>query len=1766
MRNFRPLHTRASEARANTQIREASTRNFLPRLDEVQARGVDIALSDLTLSDPKVHKRDLGSGDKKTRTVDWRVDGALGNSVMKEAGVPNPTQRATKGLRTPGESTHLNSDKGSRSLSPRAGPPKTKRGKSKSSSAQKLRSSFKAEDNKGNLNVGGVRTRAAPVTFGKKSMKKSMKKSKPGIASSLFKGMRNAFAIRSRNHQAENQLNRNKIKTKDSSDLVASNLKVGKIEDEGWEMCTDKKSGLKFFWNSKTNKSQLFHPWLKQGATVLRNGIVGTVVSGIYQLPVIGLKDATNSESFVVDIAVDYPQDDSDVPAICSIHDRVPVLDSLTVVKPAETPLSSLREKVASGWATKPHSLKGMRLIGAELDARVEGLKEGVTGRVTGYNSSTNTYTVKFENRPASAYSLDDIYACKPRLPPAEKSSLPMLRQQTRFAPAGAVVDDCPGSHGLKGFVAEKCYICDICETKVEEGNALFGCRSCDYDLCSECHASPLVMDCQGRHGLNPLSPKDMNHFTFHCDLCLSTIVDGVSHRCEICDFDVCQKCYHQPYVATCGERHILRAFRTPARDYKCDRCQASFPKRTRLYGCRQCDFDLCAACYVSSSAALNPNLVHVSSIIERCFMAYSNRPCLGYERDVESGSETSKWQWLTYGSVSTLMREIIVMLESNGIFQGSYVGISGDNSMGYFCSYFALFMGGYRPVPLSVHLDPKTISKIVQEAKIVAVFVSDGTIASKFRQSQMQGARSCSEVKISYDSPDKLITVPIVFNCLHLTAEKFQSYVKENTQSSTFTSQFSGKRSPWIGGASPESLEMPLLILYTSGSTGSPKGAIMSERSFLNEMKEMISLGEWDSSDVSLIDSPMATSATPYNIMGSLLNGGRMCVYKDLVRVFDVSSQVGPSSLGLVPQMFAILYKSYQQELEKLRVGFADQEQGSLSLIEEKEAMLKRKYRYVKLGWRLSCLNCGGATPMPIVQRWLKAIYEDETCSVTENYASTEAGPITSSWGAHGSDTCGVVKEDVDLKLVSWGEYRSTDKPHPRGEICVKSPCMTSGYLNRPDLTKSAFDDEGYYRTGDIGELIDAGPPMRIRVIDRCKNMFKLLNGEWVSPENVEAELLARCSLIRQIMVYGSSSHAQVVGIVVPQRLTEPSNSGLLSEQEVKGLIMAQLKACLVQPIESEAKVSAKRPSSVQLRHFEIPNEICLSDSAFTSENGMLTQTKKVCRPVIQRIFAEQLRHMLESQQASLEEDESAQRYTIARILRKYIQQYNLSSKIVVLEEDQEEWSHLRWDSVATTSTHSIIQLSFPETASAIDPGWLWNTNMGRSIHECVQRLSRGTFTSKINWENECKLDAEVVNSDPAADMSISVKEESKIVFFTGGTGFLGSGLLAGLCDKYISMGVDIWCLVRVRNGHANVMEHLTSSLENREQMTPGLKQAIENGRIRAVKGDLGVEFLGMESKELFYHIASRVCCIVHCGCHVNHVFDYTTLKAANVGSVDSLALMCAIAPTSAKPDFIYISTISVLDDASMLNEGAGSIEYITSEAAGGYSQSKWVAEMRLRNYSQVRKIFRTLTIIRPGLIGFDSRTGSANRSDWFTRFLVGTLQMGAVRLSSKGQYVSVTPVDHAAEFIIGVMQARCEFASSKFTGQGNDILTLHIPVTVNMETKIFMQHFLASTEFMGRLVRAVEADEWSMLLQSLPKENAFSAFNDGRFDGGFDGIEPHPSKKTEEWIREQCIEFMHEPECCYTELQIRSLVAYLLRSEPLLKRRLLLRTLSSS
>ena len=120
-----------------------------------------------------------------------------------------------------------------------------------------------------------------------------------------------------------------------------------------------------------------------------------------------------------------------------------------------------------------------------------------------------------------------------------------------------------------------------------------------------------------------------------------------------------------------------------------------------------------------------------------------------------------------------------------------------------------------------------------------------------------------------------------------------------------------------------------------------------------------------------------------------------------------------------------------------------------------------------------------------------------------------------------------------IDYKLVDVPElgYFSTDQPHPRGELLVKSAAATPGYYKRPEVTAEVFDADGYYHTGDVMAEI---APDHLVYVDRRNNVIKLSQGEFVAVANLEA-VFAGAPLVRQIFVYGNSERAALLAVVVP-------------------------------------------------------------------------------------------------------------------------------------------------------------------------------------------------------------------------------------------------------------------------------------------------------------------------------------------------------------------------------------------------------------------------------------------------------------------------------------------------------------------------------------------------------------------------------------------------------------------------------------------------------
>lgn len=194
------------------------------------------------------------------------------------------------------------------------------------------------------------------------------------------------------------------------------------------------------------------------------------------------------------------------------------------------------------------------------------------------------------------------------------------------------------------------------------------------------------------------------------------------------------------------------------------------------------------------------------------------------------------------------------------------------------------------------------------------------------------------------------------------------------------------------------------------------------------------------------------------------------------------------------------------------------------------------------------------------------------------------------------------------------------------RGEACFRGYNVIKGYYKRPEITNEAFDDEGWYHSGDIALFRPNGA---IQVIDRKKDIFKLAQGEYISPDKITA-VYQGCLLVGSLFVYGDSLQSYLVGIVVPDEAElrrELRNRGM-EEADMDFGSMCRSEAVRAVVFECMTETANKS----KLVGFEKIKNIYCDSEPWTVENGMLTPTMKLKRDyskshykqIINKLYAE--------------------------------------------------------------------------------------------------------------------------------------------------------------------------------------------------------------------------------------------------------------------------------------------------------------------------------------------------------------------------------------------------------------------------------------------------------------------------------------------------------------------------------------------------------------
>lgn len=532
--------------------------------------------------------------------------------------------------------------------------------------------------------------------------------------------------------------------------------------------------------------------------------------------------------------------------------------------------------------------------------------------------------------------------------------------------------------------------------------------------------------------------------------------------------------------------------------------------------------------------------------------------------------------------------RWVAATVQAMGCQIGGYVGIAAPNSVAFAQALLGLMWGGFVAVPLSPGLSDQNIRAIATETGMRVLLAEPGRVAKRFEAA--------------------LPPVVVVAACVG-SQQCFWDWLTQHQHQHRPAAPHR-RASLSTPGAQPHvSARDPALVVYTSGSTGAPKGVVMTGAALLTEV---IDISSHQKTAVEICDSPLYSGSGPSSILTVIAQGGRIAVVANLARMFELCPSIGPTAISMVPQQCAELYKAHQQRVASgTTIADANDE-----------------FR-ASLGPRVESIMVGGATPIPKIQAWLATVFTQ--CGIFEGYASTETGIITSSSSLE-PDDIGRIAPGVAVKLEDWGSFKTTDKPHPRGQICVKSAVMSSGYLSRPELTKASWGADGYYRTGDVGMQPDSN---HLLVIDRCKNFFKLKTGEWVSPERIEGIILASCAAIKRIFVSGTGTAAGVVAIIVPSPTSSPvgmytskpsADKGAKSGATAEDTTAAKMVAAIAANAEKDG-----------LSHFEVPSSVhvCEPGFDFSVENGLLTSTFKLCRRNLAAQFQGPIKQMFDKQES---------------------------------------------------------------------------------------------------------------------------------------------------------------------------------------------------------------------------------------------------------------------------------------------------------------------------------------------------------------------------------------------------------------------------------------------------------------------------------------------------------------------------------------------------
>ena len=568
---------------------------------------------------------------------------------------------------------------------------------------------------------------------------------------------------------------------------------------------------------------------------------------------------------------------------------------------------------------------------------------------------------------------------------------------------------------------------------------------------------------------------------------------------------------------------------------------------------------------------------------------------------DALNYKKNGKWHSISSDEMLLRAENIALGLYSLGLRRGEQVAILAANSPDWTLTDAGCQFAGVIDAPIYTTLAPNSVKYILKDSGAKIFFLQNAKTYERVKEILPE----CSEIEkiVLFDSSNVEAENVISLADLEKSGEKLKSEKPELLKDLA---------------AAIEPNDVATLI-YTSGTTGEPKGVMLSHENIISNVIDVGANLSFSADDKPLSVLPLSHVFERSGMYLYILNGMAVYYAESIEKAAENLSEVKPTIFVGVPRIFEKVYAkakfgSAQESVVKGAIfdwAIAVGKEYALRVEQNKEIpyFLAMKHAvadnfvFSKLreffGGNLRFCITGGAA----LSDDIYLIFNGAGISILQGYGLTETSPVisTNTTENHRLGTVGKPIRNVEIRIAE------------DGEIEVSGPNVMLGYFNKPEATKKTFTEDGWFKTGDIGETDGDG---YLKITDRKKELFKTSGGKYIAPSPIE-QCIKASRFVNQVVLIGNSRK-------FPAALIVPNFEQLESYAKLKELKIKSHAEFCTHPLIVDLVERQIIKLTEHLSRYEKVKKIALLENELTVEGGELTPTLKMKRRIIDEKYYE--------------------------------------------------------------------------------------------------------------------------------------------------------------------------------------------------------------------------------------------------------------------------------------------------------------------------------------------------------------------------------------------------------------------------------------------------------------------------------------------------------------------------------------------------------------